>query len=188
MTTDSSNWSGNDLFFEPAQAKQLNMRVTISIDKELYELVQGLLVHPDLSYEGNISLFAREAMFRLVEERQKFLDAGRRTLAGYMRELRARLETERFVLSLEDLITIQVEHWTRWSSLGEWTAVTTGLKEWRARLQDMPPSWRGRAAITISSHRGMRNLRRHWHDEMPEEHQGVVSKFFADLDTLSKHA
>lgn len=142
----------------------------VSMDAEMYSLLQELARHPDLPFKGNGSALARQLFAAGIDALKHFLDSGNKSMWERLREQQRLLTSERYVLQINELLDKQVDSLKLWSDAGEWSAVLDDLRRIEDMVLGFPVGyWKRYAARQWLGNKGLKDLFKVWEERMKED-------------------
>lgn len=158
------------LFDDHSSPKKYTKTMSISMTPEMYQAVQELVQHPDLPFEGNMSNAGRHAVAGFLEANESFLAEDGRTIFRSLMRQQRRLTRERIIITIEDIISQQVEAWQVWTAHGKWAEVLRQFRIFIDEVRDYPVTeWQEHVARVFLRHDGMKALLRSWAVRMKED-------------------
>lgn len=169
------------------KAKQYNKSVRTSMDGDMFQAIQDLLMNKNLPYAGDISAFGRDAWASKIESLEKYLSKDGRTLWSALQAEQRRLTAERYVVVIKDHVKVAAELLVEWTLAEEWDAVVADLEHARAQVEEFPvPAWRRRVAKEWLSSQAVQNLLEIWQVDMDQGALERVNKVWSYFQRVSE--
>ena len=180
----------DSLFFDDTkQSSKGLVKVTFGMTPEVYDTLQAIIHHRDLTFRGNASDFLRHATSVALEPLEQFMGEEIRTMFRAFMAQQRRLGRERLIATVEELVQQQADALDFWSGKSKWTPVVRGIAAFLNEVQDYPQfEWREHAAQEWLAHPDIKRLLKVWgermNDEAPKQWQ-QVKKLFAQWEEMA---
>ena len=173
----------NDISFDGSTDRKYTRSVPINVTPEMYQAVQELVQH------RNMSSFGRHALGIVIEALEPYMNEDIRTLYRSLMAQQLRLTRERIIVTIDENIDQQVETMRFWTTSLKWDEVLRTMEAFVGEIESLPVAvWKEHAANTWLRHKGLRGLVRAWQGTMKEhspDHWQKVEALYHRMDRLA---